>query len=870
MKFFQLTPSQAAEQLNTDLMDGLSLSQVEYKQTVCGKNEFKKNKNKSLFSRFLAQFKDYMIIILLLSAVILAVVALLEQKYLELAGASAIMAIVIVNGLIGLLHEHKVRATLAVFEKYDIHKSLVIRQGNLVEILREELVPGDIVLLQTGDVVPADGRIMECSFFKVDESILSGKSLPAEKSIEAIEGDNHPVEDLHNMVFSGTTVVSGNAKIIVTAIGNETQIGKISGMLSLQEETRAPLQTQMTQMGKVLSLIALVISTILLILGIIEGKAVVEMFLTVVSLAVASMPEGLTATLTVLLALGMQQLVDSGVVARKLGTVEMLGNIDVICTDKTGILTKNEMRVSSCYVKGETFKFIPKNYKDVAEIILYASMCNDAKLSQQDDFTDSTEAAIISALSAFGKNKEFLDKQYPRMGTIPFDRERKCKSTIHIVNGRNLVVVKGSPEQIYCKCKNLSTLDDIVKIENEMASFGWRVLAVAVREVDVIPSELLAEEIEQDLTLIGLIGLTSVPDPATVAALQECRNAGIKTIMISGDYVVTAKATAERLGIYSEGDITLTGELIDAMSDDEFSESVKNCSVYSRISSEQKVRLVQAWQKFDKNVIITGETVDDASALQKADIGCVMGVTGVDSVRNAADVVFADGGFAAIVSAIRQGRGVYNNIKKTIGFLLTGNLSEVLLLFISMLFMFQLPILPLHLLWINVFTNALPALTLGMEKARQGLMTHPPRSKNESLITMSVSIDILWQSALIAVVALLGFLIGTGFVPRTNDQTILSVGQTMAFAILALSQIFHVFNRRSKHLILKIGFFANKYINFAASISVLLLMFVMLMPGVSSVFGISSLSFLQWLLIILLSLVPFAVCEAVKIIRKSK
>ncbi len=872
MKFFQLTPLQAAEQLNTDIIDGLSLSQVAQKQEICGKNELKRHDEKLDKSRFLTQFKDLTIIILLVAAVISAIISVLQKDYWELINAALIVAIVIINGVIGMLQEGKAEKALASLERFSLPKARVIRSGQVVEIKTVDLVPGDIVLLEAGDLVPADGRIVECSFLKIDENVLTEESLPAEKSVGIIAGDNHSIGDLCNMAFSGTLVISGTGKMIVTSIGMETQLGKIAGMLHRGDHEKTPLQTQIAQMGRVLSLVALIVCAVMLLLGIIEGKPIIDMLLTVVSLAVASIPEGLLATVTVMLAFGVRQLAKKGVIVRKLGAVEALGNIEVICTDKTGTLTKNEMNVVSCYVKGEHLEFAPKNYKKSAELILYGSMCNDAFIEKRDGRSicigDPTEGAIISALKTFGKDKHFLDKQYPRMGVIPFDRDRKCKSTIHVIGGRNLVIVKGTPDVLFEKCTNQAYVDEAIKAEEEMAKQGLRVLAVAVKEIDVIPSELFVEEIESDLVLVGLIGITDALHSETSHALRACKKAGIRTVMLSGDQSVTAKAAAEQMGIFVEGDTILDGQQLDAMSDEEFLSCIENCSVYARITPEQRVRVVNTWQKLGKNVAVTGDRSSDAPALQRADIGCAMGVSGVDVAKDAADIVVLDDSFATIVTAIRQGRGVYNNIKKTVRFLLSGNLSEVLVILAAMLMLFNVPLLPLHLLWINVLTNALPALALGMETAREGLMNRPPRSKKESLITKSITVDVLWQGALIAVVSLLGYVFGTGFLPRTQDLQLISTGRTMAFAILAFSQIFHAFDSRSRHSILKIGAFGNRWLNLSALASVVLILFVMLTPGVSSVFGIASLNFVQWLTILGLSLIPFVCCEIVKLIKK--
>ena len=872
MKFFQLTPSQAAEQLNTDMFEGLDPSHVNQRQEVYGKNVFENQNEHLCKSRFLGQFKDLSIIILLIAVAISAIISVLQKNYRDLINAIVIVAIVMVNGLIGVLQLRKAEKAIAALKKFTLPKANVIRGGHVVEIKTVDLVPGDIVLLRSGDLVPADGRIIECSFLKIDESVLTKETLPAEKSVDVIAGDNHSIEDINNMVFSGTLIVSGTAKMIVTAIGMETQIGKVVPVLQRNEQGETPLQTQIGQMGKVLSLLSLVICAVILLLGIVEGKPIVDMLLTVIALAVALIPEGLIATVTVILAFGVGELFRIGVIVNKLSIVETLGKIEVICTDKTGTLTKNEMGVVACYVNGEHLDFVPQNYKKSAEIILYGSMCNDAFLKKSGDkrvcVGDPTEGAIISALEMFGKDKFFLDKHYPRMGIIPFDRGRKCKSTIHVIDGKNLVIVKGTSDVIFKKCINNSYVDKCAKAEVEMEKTGLRVLAVAVKEIDVIPPELFVEEIESDLVLVGLIGMSDALREKTSYALQNCKKAGIRTVMFSGDHSIAAMSAAEQMGIFAQGDIVLTGQQLENMSDNDFLSCIKQCSVYSRISPEQRVRVVQTWQKVGKKVAVTGDSFSDSAALQSANVGCAMGISGVDVAKDAADVVLLDDSFAAITFGIHKSRGIYNNIKKAVCFLLSGNLSEVFVILLSMLMQFNIPVLPLHLLWINVVTSALPTLALGTETAREGLMSRPPHSKKESLINKSTLIDILWQGALIGFVSLFGYIVGTGFLPQTQDEISILKGQSMAFAVLALSQIFYAFDSHSRHSILEIGLFSNKYLNLSALVSVVLLLFVMLIPGVSGVFGIVSLGFGQWILILGLSLLPFVICEIVKLIRK--
>ena len=872
MKFFQLSPSQVAEQLNTDILEGLDPTRLDERQEIYGKNELNKHKENFSKSRLLGQFKDPTIIILLIVATISAVASVLQRNYEDLFNTFIIVAIVIVSGLIRVLRLCKAEKAITALKKFTIPKANVIRGGQVIKIKSVDLVPGDIVLLQSGDMVHADGRIIECSFLKVDESVLTKKSLPAEKSAAVIIGDNHSIENINNMVFSGSVIISGTAKIIVTSIGMETQIGKAVTVLQCNEQEKTTLQTQIEQMGKVLSLLASIICGVILVLGIVEGKPIIDMLLTVVLLAVALIPEGLLSTVTDILSFGVSELFRTGVIVNRLSIVETLGNIEVICTDKTGTLTKNEMSVVSCYVNDEHIDFIPKNYKKCAEIILYGSMCNDAFLKDFEDkkvcVGDPTEGAIISALEKFGKSKFFLDKQYPKMGVIPFDKDRKCKSSVNVIDGRNLVIVKGTSDVIFKKCINQTYVNKCIEAEAEMEKSGLRVLAIAVKEIDVIPSELFVEEIESELKLVGLIGMTDVLQEKTSYALNASKKAGIRTIMFSGDHSIAAVSAAEQMDIFSQGDIVLTGQQLEGLSDEEFLSCIKKCSVYSRISPKQRLRVVQTWQNLGKTVAVTGEGLDDTAALRRANIGCAMGTSGVDIAKNVADVVLLDDSFASIVFGIHKSRNIYSNIVKTVSFLISANLSQVFVVLLALLMLFNVPLLPLHLLWINVVTSALPALALGTETACEGLMGHPPHTKNNNIITKSIIIDILWQGLLIAIVSLFGYVIGTGFEPQTQNKMLLSTGQTMTFAILALSQIFYAFDFRSKYSIFEIKLFSNKHLNLSALISIASLLFVMLVPGVSRIFGVVSLRFVQWILILGLSLLPFVIREMAKLIKK--
>ncbi len=871
MKYYKLTPDEIAAAFHSDLDHGLDDAGVSQKTKECGKNEMRSSKKEAWIKRFLRQFKNFMIITLCIAAVVSAVVALLHREYTDLIDAGVILFIVVLNGLIGVAQEDKADKALAALKKMSAPKAKVIRNGVKTVVEAVDLLPGDVMLLEAGDYIAADGVIVQSNAFKTDESVLTGESLPADKQPGVIEGDNHPIADLYNTVFSGTLAVNGNAVVIVTGTGMDTQLGIVADMLDASEKTKTPLQIQLAQMGKTLGLAALLICAVVFLLGVIQGKGLLDMFLTAVSLAVAAIPEGLVATVTVVLAFGVRRLAAHNAVVHRLDAVETLGSASVICTDKTGTLTQNKMTILSCFTEEGMFDFTPENFGKTSDLIIYGSLCNDAYLQQSDGKTicvgDPTEGAFVEALETTGRSKTDLDATYPRMGDIPFDSERKRKTTLHVMDGQNVVVVKGAPDTLYERCINTEFVGRAEAAEAEMAAGALRVLAVAVRTVDVIPAEIFAEDMEKDLVLIGLVGMIDPPRPEAIRAIKTCISAGIRPVMITGDQAATAQAIAERFGIFRPGDMALSGAEIDEMPQEEFERNIEKYSVYARVNPEHKVRIVETWQNKDRVVAMTGDGVNDAPALRRADIGCAMGQAGTDVAVNAADLVLMDDDFATIVTAVRQGRNIFDNIRRTVCFLLSGNVGELFVIFVAMIFAFNIPLLPLHLLWINVVTDLLPALALGVEPARDDLMTRAPRKKRETLIDVRTGTRVIWQGMLIGLTALFAYCVGTGMAPRTQDAVLLSQGQTMAFVVLAFSQILHAFDCRSNRFIASIGALTNKPLLAAAGVSALLVVAVML-PGISIVFGIAALSTGQWLAVLGLSVLPLAVCEFVKIFTK--
>ncbi len=861
MKYFQLTPESVAMQLNSNLARGLTADQVRLKQTANGKNDFVQLEKTSFFSNFSVYLKDYTVIILLVGALIYAFVSLFRREYLHLLSAFVMAVIAVLNAVIGVLQQNKAKKTVSALQKLISPKACVIRNGAEKIVSSEDLVCGDILVLRAGDVVTADARIFVSESLKIDENTLSGETLATAKDTDIISGDNHVVSDLHNMVFAGTTVLEGEGRAIVTAIGSETQFGKIAGFVGQQQQHKTPLQLQVSQMGKVLGLGWLLLCTLIFILGLVTKKHFLNIFLTSVSLAVAMAPEGMNAAISLILSFRVKLLSKRNAVVKSMNTLESLGNVSVICTDKSGTLTKNRMKVQSCFVSGNFYPFVEQNYAKTAELIYYGSMCNDATESEG----DSTERAIIEAMLCFGKDKQYLDQLFPRMGVIPFDSERKCKTTVHVISGRNLVIVKGAPDTLYPKCVQ-NDLDAFKKAEVRMAKAGLRVLAIAVKEIDVIPSQLFSEEMENDLTMLGLIAMNDPPRAEVVKSISLCATAGIRPIMITGDHIVTAKAMAKQMGIFHDGDIALSGAELQGLSEDEFIETVKKCSVFARVSPEQKVEIVQALQRNGEVVAMTGDGVNDAPALECADVGCAMGKSGTELAVSASDLVVLDDDFTTIVTAVRHSRAACNNIHKAVSYLLSSNVAQALLILLSVLFIFNIPLLPMQILWMNLFVFLLPSLSLGEEKARKALMKRPPRDKNNLFLSKSSVIKIICNGIIFAAVTVLAFLCGTEFDVRTLQADLLSRGQTMAFAVLSISQIFAAFSAKSRHSVFRVGMFDNRFLNISALLSLLMVVFVIVTPGVSLIFGTVLLGGGQWLVVIVLSILPFVVFETTKLI----
>lgn len=851
-----------AKEYQTDIENGLSSKEAEERLAKYGKNKLKEKKKKSFFVRFLEQFKDVMIIILLIAAIISFVVAIVEKEPQKFIEPALILLIVIMNALIGVFQENKAEKALEALQNMSAPHARVLRDGQEKLINSHDVAPGDIIHLEAGDFVPADARLIKSVNLKSEESALTGESVPSEKDANAVVTENAAVGDRDNMVFSGCSITYGTATAIVTGTGMNTEMGKIAGLLVGEKETKTPLQAKLAKLGKYLGLIALAACVIIFIVGLIDGMEIMEVFMTAVSLAVSAIPEGLPAIVTIVLSIGVQRMVKKNAIIRRLPAVETLGSASIICSDKTGTLTQNRMTLVKTYTEIEGLQDFTTAADDhVKKLLAYGTLCSDGDVNfvdgKEQHIGDPTETAIVLASYKVGASKRKLNELYPRQAEIPFDSDRKLMTTINMIDGKPIAIVKGAFDVMAGKCAQID-YEKAEKANAEMSNDALRVIAVGYKELDEIPSEVTSENLENNLTFLGLIGMIDPPRPEAKHAVEVCKQAGIKPIMITGDHIATASAIAKELGILCEGDRAITGKELDEMSEEELDREVKNIAVYARVSPENKIRIVKAWQKKGEVVSMTGDGVNDAPALKAADIGCAMGITGTDVAKSAADMTLTDDNFATIVDAVKEGRGIYANIKKVVGFLLGTNIGEVLAVFFTMLIWRQSPFLSIQLLWINLITDSLPAIALGMENVEKDIMTHKPKPKNESLFAHGYGLRIILQGVMFGGLAIAGFVIG-----RSISGSI-EGGRTLAFITLALSQILHAYNMRSEHSIFKIGIFSNKKLNIVTLISIVLICFVCFVPGVLTAFGMIYLPYYAYLIAIGLAIVPIIVMEISK------
>mgnify|MGYP005765125271 CR=1 FL=1 len=838
---------------------GLTNTQVEAARTKYGPNKLAEGRKKTNLQRFFAQFKDVMIVILLIAAAISFGIACTTGEPSEFFEPVLILLIVVLNAIMGMLQESKAEKALDALKSLSAPHARVIRDGKEQVIDAAELVPGDVIHLEAGDFVPADARLISSTALKSEESALTGESVPSEKDAAAQVDENAPLGDRSNMVFSGCSITYGTAEAIVTATGMNTEMGKIAGLLSGEVDSQTPLQQKLAQLGKYLGILALIACGVIFVVGILDGMDVLEIFMTSVSLAVSAIPEGLPAIVTIVLSIGVQRMVKKNAIIRRLPAVETLGSASVICSDKTGTLTQNRMTLVKAYVDGrEDLEDISSaNSPDVRRLLMYGTLCSDGTIAFEGDTVkhigDPTETAIILAAHQNEMPKEELAKQFPRLAELPFDSDRKRMTSINAVDGKAMVIVKGAFDSIAPLCV-AGDLERAAQINEQMSRNALRVLAVAYKVLDEAPKEPTVEVLECNLVFLGLVGMIDPPRPEARDAVAVCRKAGIKPVMITGDHVVTASAIAKDLGILRDGDRAITGAQLDAMSEAELDQEVEHISVYARVSPENKIRIVKAWQRKGQIVSMTGDGVNDAPALKAADIGCAMGITGTDVAKGAADMTLTDDNFATIVDAVREGRGIYANIRKVVGFLLGTNIGEVLTVFFSMLLWRKTPLLSMQLLWINLVTDSLPAIALGMEAVESDVMDRPPRPKSEGIFAHGLGVRVVLQGAMLALLSMAAFYMGESVTGQ------LAGGQTLAFMVLSLSQIVQAYNMRSEHSLFRIGPFTNHKLNWACLISLALVALVLFTP-VGIVFEIVKLPGNLYLLGLGLALVPVLVME---------
>ncbi len=799
------SPTEALLQTyGTDPNAGLTQEQAEQAKARYGANKLAEQKKKTNLQRFFAQFKDVMIIILLIAAAVSFGIACTTGETSEFFEPVLILLIVVLNAVMGMLQESKAEKALDALKNLSAPHARVLRDGKEQVIDASELVPGDIIHLEAGDFVPADARLLESVSLKSEESALTGESVPSEKDAQAQVAEDAPLGDRSNMVFSGCSITYGTATALVTGTGMNTEMGKIAGLLSGEQESQTPLQKKLAQLGKYLGILALAACAIIFVVGLLDGMDVLDIFMTSVSLAVSAIPEGLPAIVTIVLSIGVQRMVKKNAIIRRLPAVETLGGALVICSDKTGTLTQNRMTLVKAYVDGESFleDIGTSNSPKVKRLLMCGTLCSDGSVTFEDGTArhigDPTETSIILAAHQNGMPKEKLTARFPRLAELPFDSDRKRMTSVNQI-----------------------------------------------------------EELESGLTFLGLVGMIDPPRPEAKQAVAVCRKAGIKPVMITGDHVVTASAIAKELGILEEGDKAITGAQLDAMSEEELDREVEHISVYARVSPENKIRIVKAWQRKGQVVSMTGDGVNDAPALKAADIGCAMGITGTDVAKGAADMTLTDDNFATIVDAVREGRGIYANIRKVVGFLLGTNIGEVLTVFFSMILWRKTPLLSMQLLWINLVTDSLPAIALGMEAVEPDVMEHKPKPKDESIFAHGLGLRIVLQGVMFAVLSMCAFVLGE------NATGTLAGGQTMAFLVLSLSQVVQAYNMRSDHSLFHIGPFTNHKLNWACLLSLLLIALVLFTP-LRIVFELAALPGALYLQGVGLALIPVLVMELSK------
>ena len=871
MEEYKQTIEEVRKVTEADPDTGLSSQEVDERRKKQGLNKFDEAPKESMIKKFFRSLSDFTTIVLLIAAVISFYTAF-ATEHGDLFEGLLIIAIVVINSVLSIVQEGNAEKALESLQDMNKQTATVIRDGKVTTVESEQLVVGDILVLESGDAISADARLIEASQLRVEESALTGESEAVEKDAAFVAKEDESLGDQLNMVFKGCTVAAGRGKAIVTAIGMATEMGKIADLLNENTMQKTPLQVRLNQLGKRISMIALAAAALVFVIGELQGEPLLEMFMTSISLAVAAVPETLTVIVTLTLAYGVQKMARKHAIIRQLPAVETLGTANVICSDKTGTLTQNEMRVRRVWSKDDEVTNIEDSMTNSAmEILKMAALCTDVTVEQEDDDLvikgNPTEVAIVRAVEENYHTKAELEEKYPRVNELPFDSERKMMTTVHQMGEKYISITKGAFDVLAPRFSS-GDVEQAGIVNDRFGKRALRVIAVGYATYDEEPQDISSEALEKDLHLIGLIGMIDPPRPESKGAIKRAKKAGIKTVMITGDHVVTASAIAKELGILNDPSEALSGSELHQLSDEELDARVKSLSVYARVTPEDKIRIVKSWQRTGAVVAMTGDGVNDAPALKASNVGCAMGITGTDVAKSAADMILTDDNFATIVDAVSQGRSVYQNIRKAINFLLSCNISEIFIVLIAMLLGWGAPVTAVQLLFVNVVADGLPGFALGREPAEHGIMDQPPIPKNEGIFARGLLQKIAINAGVFTIVTLFGYYLGS-YVDTISPWVDASqhVGQTVAFLILAYSSILHVFNVRSSQSIFKVNLATNKALFEMALLALAITTAVALLPFTQELFGLVHISLNHWFLVGILSIVPIAVNELIKFHR---
>lgn len=859
-----LRKEEVLKKLETNKREGISQEEAKKRQEEYGKNKLKDKPKESIFMKFIKQFNDFMIIILIIASIVSAVISNIqgENDYID---SIIIIAIVVLNAIMGVIQEAKAEKSIEALQEMTPMKAKVIRNGITNEIHADEIVPGDVVILEAGNYVPADSRIIESFNLKIEESSLTGETEPVLKDANKICKPNIPLGDMNNMAFMASIVVNGHGKAIVTETGMNTKVGKIANMMIEDESPETPIQKKLGQVGKILGIVCLVICFVIFGIGLIKNIDPIEMFMTSVGLAVAAIPEGLPAIVTIMLSIGVTKMAKKNSIIRKLPAVETLGSSSVICSDKTGTLTQNKMKV------------VEINSEDVNLTRELSCMCTDCNILYQNGKLEvngePTEVAIINEGLSNGKDKNELYQTMPRVNEIPFDSNRKMMTTIHKIGNKYRIITKGAPDVLLERCQKQingrvgqTSILQKAKIQKEnekMAQKALRVIAVGYKDLDFLPQKIDTNTIESNLIFVGLIGMIDPPREGVKEAVKTCKKAGIKTIMITGDHIATAKAIAKELNILTPSDKAITGQELDKIPQKELEKNIADYSVFARVTPEHKVRIVKAWQSTGAVVAMTGDGVNDSPALKNADIGIAMGKNGTDVAKNAADMVLADDNFVTIVEAVKQGRNIYDNIKKAIHFLIATNIGEIVTIFMGLVLGLKSPLLAIQLLWINLVTDSLPAIAIGLEPPEKDIMHRKPVGRQKGIFADGLWNKIVVEGIMIGMLTLVAFSLGNKFFG-------LEVGRTMAFLCMGLLELVHSFNIKSEQSIFKIGILENKFLMGSFILGTMVQISVVLVPALAEIFKLVPLNQMQWMITIMISFLPIPIMELQKKLNESK